>query len=234
MKRLLYCAMHSPDGKLPDACDIAGPGGMPVAFVGAAGCLAAVSDWDPSWISNTQALLGYGHVIESLWKRTTVIPMRFGNVFEGDNGVKELLEKRCARIEELAGELLGTAEMGLKLIGPADGGTPVAAGVIPAANIPPAGAATGKSYLASRKELFRIQELGSLEQKLQMDTMEKLFAGLFIKLHRECRADCASMDFLVEKEMVGAFIGRYRGIGDAGTLRLLVSGPWPPYSFAGM
>jgi hypothetical protein len=40
-----------------------------------------------------------------------------------------------------------------------------------------------------------------------------------------------SMCFLIRREHIGAFRGRFRRLQEQGAYRLLVSGPWVPYSF---
>src|SRR5919197_4122018 len=97
--------------------DQPGPGlfGMPVRFLTREGSAAVVSAVDGPVPGRRDDLLSHHRVLEELARRTTVLPMRFGTVFDSEKEVvEELLVRRQQSIEKLFDQLEGTVEVSVK------------------------------------------------------------------------------------------------------------------------
>ncbi len=234
MGRMVYCVARTPLGHEPQLDFVEGPAGKRIEIVPTAGLSAVVSEWTGAQgIACTEVILDYGGVIERFWKKMTVVPMRFGNVLGGDEAVKEMLETRSARIFALLDELADTAEMGLKVVSPCDEASQSSGMTKKVDQCISAGhSGTGKSYLASKRAFFQLKEQDLAGREKIAEQFSQVFSGLFIKVKHECKSDMISMSFLVKKNDAASFKVRFHEMCEKESAELLLSGPWPPYSFA--
>src|SRR5260370_7205361 len=63
-----------------------------------------------------QALLQHAHVVSECFKRTTVLPFRFGTVFDNDDTLRRAVRLNRKAFLESVAKLKGKAEMHLKLL----------------------------------------------------------------------------------------------------------------------
>jgi hypothetical protein len=254
---LLYCVLRD----LAPAADLRGVDGHAVTFVRAAGLAAAVSALEPAeLIPNMRRLVDYARVVEELFGRATVLPMRFGASFADESEVVRHLEQHARSLAEQLSDVEGRAELGIRIFSLDDAGERPNAesprSPAPQAPSPPAG--TGRAYLEGlRTQLedhdpLRAKREAALARcaraldPLAVRHASELARGEaagFERLLSSVQADeptntasrparlLASIHFLVERELVPAFEQRFRELPpDPGTA-LLVSGPWPPYNF---
>ena len=59
--------------------------------------------------------LAHEHVIESVMKNHTIIPMSFGTVFRTDDDIREVLKSIYASLKDVLKQMLGKLEFGLKV-----------------------------------------------------------------------------------------------------------------------
>jgi hypothetical protein len=258
VRTLLYCVLgdfaHSP----PAA--IRGVDGRAVTFVRAAGLAAALSAIEPvDLIPRVPRLVEYASVIEALFSRATVLPMRFGASFAGDADVARHLEEHARSLADMLRELDGCAEMGVRLwllqdeppaAGPSERQRPSRP-----AGTPPG---TGRAYLEELRS--QLEEADPLRAKREaaIERCARALAGIAVRHEAEPatrepagferllaalqpgeRAPIAhaaprlfgSIHFLVKRELVPAFQERFRGLRPEPGTTLLISGPWPPYNF---
>jgi hypothetical protein len=59
--------------------------------------------------------LAHEHVIETVMKNYTIIPMSFGTVFRTDNDIREVLKSIYASLKDVLNQMAGKLEFGLKV-----------------------------------------------------------------------------------------------------------------------
>jgi len=234
---------------------LTGVGGGPVRTVGAAGLTAVAEDVtlaefgedalrrnleDLGWLEATAR--AHHHVIDAVARQGPLVPMRLATVYSGDEGIAAMLAERTADFRSALARISGRNEWGVKAYAARqsqpDGAPERAAG--PAG--PSAGA--GAAYLRRRRD-----ELTS-----QKHTRRQTFASAEI-IHAELSRHAAetrvhppqapqltgskapmilNAAYLLEDErgedfaaVVSALEGQHPGV------KLELTGPWPPYSFAG-
>ncbi len=172
-------------------------------------------------------------VVEAFMASHTVLPVRFGTVFAG----REELQAHLARAHDMYSSdlrrLRGQIELGIK----ASRRTALAHLSEPAAAFAPAGSGPGTRYLAGK----RAMAARSLAQRRQAEDLAGIIsAPLASHLTRtEWRAlpgpsgeAGVSMAFLLRKERIGAFREALAALRTSEPdLDILLTGPWPPYSF---
>jgi hypothetical protein len=166
-------------------------------------------------------------VVAWLHARCSVIPLRYGNVLDSESSVVEMLERRAKEFHELLVHLDGKTEVGLRiLLGE------------PAANPPvfsqPADASSpGTAYLNSvRKRFVSEGGLSAAENQLVdriRESVRRLDAALASELRRVPDGRLLSLYFLLPKENVEECRRCLCPLMEDASLKVLVTGPWPPY-----
>jgi Gas vesicle synthesis protein GvpL/GvpF len=96
-------------------------------------------------------------------------------------------------------------------------------------------ASPGKSYLLQRQREFAAADAERRRAAAVAEKLEALLAPLAVETERALvpRAGVAvSIAVLVERQNEAAVRDRIDSGGERDGVRILVSGPWPPYSFA--
>jgi len=262
VRYLLYCIFRSPayaafgtagrpEHRKPEL--VLGVGGEPVLLIARNGLSAVISRIAPSNLTpDITRILAYEKVIESFHRDHTVIPMRYGCLFDEESQIIRLLEERYHQYQELLEELKGCMEMGISII--SRWGTPNT-------ESPPGTDASfcrsvkaslafaekaqhpGRAYLDARRAFYRQEELIAKEHSMLIEQCRAALSGLFIK----CKAELKYLDishspslipllslyFLVPRGSVTSFHKAFQDIGLKEPAKLLLSGPWPPYNFVG-
>jgi hypothetical protein len=224
MPCLLYCIMTAP---VAGGGPLTGVSGRPVSFVTAAGLGAAVAEVATvAHAPPVSELLAYGRVVAELYQRQPVIPMRYGGVLADRPAVRRLLEERRQPYAALLQELAGCCEMGIRI----KLSEPVAAAA------PAAPVTDGGGYLARRQAHYRRQEEHAQQHQALLTCYIQAFAGLY----RQHRTETATRDggvvlslfFLVPKDQATSFRETFQRVVEPEGATTLISGPWPPYTFA--
>ena len=200
-----------------------GVGGAAVRLVEEGGLGAAVSMIDPADLTpNVARLLSFARVVEALHAHRTVLPMRYGCLLGDEGQLVDLLRDRGEEFAAILQGLDGCVEMGVRLLLPAEAcapRTPVESATRPA---------SGRAYLIDRAARARalaaakervLGALGGLAERTETDTNSrpgKRFASFY---------------FLVKRGAMESFRQAFRRIERTESVRLLLSGPWPPYTF---
>jgi Gas vesicle synthesis protein GvpL/GvpF len=222
-----------------------GPGlfGMPVRFLTREGLTAIISAVEGPVPGRREDLLAHHQVLEELAQRATVLPLRFGTVFDSEEElILELLVRRRPAIEKLFRELEGTAEVTVKAIFEEE--------------------AVMREILAEQPAIRRLSErtrslpedatyfarvrlgelvAGALEVKRERTAYE-ILASLSPAAMNVSRSDppteytALSASFLVARDHLDAFCREVGKVESSfgGTLRFRVTGPLPPYSFTSL
>jgi hypothetical protein len=260
MSCLLYCIFRdsvcvdygadSPVGyQNPDT--LAGFGGQPVFTVSNSGLGAALSKIIPSIKKGTcsisapgiSLLLDYERVVKAFLRDRTVIPMRYGCLFEEKSQVFRLLQERRLQYMELLTELEGCVEMGIRAL-ISDRGTQTAVGEISNprnAIFTQKTSLTGREYLNARSAHYAREERFAEKNRLLAERCRTAFAGLFVKCKSEdtsfrgdrslIRNPLLSLYFLVPRRSIEPFRLAFKQICSKESAKLMLSGPWPPYNF---
>jgi Gas vesicle synthesis protein GvpL/GvpF len=225
---------------------LTGVAGQPVRTVTGGGLTAAVSTVslaefgeqplrqrleDLAWLEATAR--AHHQVIEALAR--PVLPLRLATIYHDDGSVTGLLAERQAELAAALDDMTARAEWGVKLFAAERPAAPDAPG--------PPGAGPGLSYLRRRRH-----QLSAQEQARQAG------AALAEQVHAELRGMAAAAQlrpaqaaeltgehrttmllnatYLVDDDAAARFAAAVRGLGQRHGVRIELTGPWPPYSFA--
>jgi hypothetical protein len=175
---------------------------------------------------SVSSLLAYERVVEAIHARQAVIPLRYGCVMENESAVVGLLEDHREEYEGLLARLPGMTEMGIRVLWPARAGIPPA--------FPPS---PGAAYLASLRNRYPSANALDGEEGQLADRIAGLLSGCSTEQRREVSSSSQrrllSLYFLTPKTGVERFRSKARKIFPPSGAKILLSGPWPPYNFAG-
>lgn len=170
-----------------------------------------------------ESILAFGNVVERIHQRTTVIPIRYGTLLANrDEVIKHLTEKAGHYRQRLA-ELEDCEEMGVRL--------PMATpepDILSAKN-----AVSGRDYLLALKHKYSATEQAEKEAAKLDLALKGLFrkrcgeAGLFAGQHTYL------ISYLVPRAQLDIFRATLEELIGTHAPQGHVSGPWPPYNFAG-
>jgi hypothetical protein len=234
----------------PPEDEVRGVAGEPVRAIREAGLAAYAGDvptsefGEPAVRRNLESLdwlagaaRAHDAVVRAAVARGATIPVRLVTLFSDDGSVRELLRDRASDFEAALGRLDGRTEWGVKVYGaepeqaeeqaPASGET--------ASN-------PGTSYLlrrrAARIERERrvraaTEHVDRLHARLTAHSVAERLHGLGGAVAREGEGTLLlNGAYLVENKRFAEFndaVNAERGPGD---VRVQLTGPWPPYSFA--
>jgi hypothetical protein len=230
---------------------VRGVGGEPVRSIERAGLSAVVGSVDPrrfgaeqprGGVEDIRALEGllraHHEVVQLLVGGGTVLPLRLGTVYRGDERVAALLEERRAEFEATLARIAGRTEWGVKLF--AD---PAGFDTVP----PPTAAAgepggTGTRYLLRRKAEERSRQRRRDRAAALGDEVHEAL-GLVAAASRRHPSQDAKLSghrgwmllngaYLVDQGRDGELAAVVQRFDDPGRgVRLELTGPWAPYSF---
>src|SRR5450755_3623065 len=185
-----------------------------------------VSELLPSRPLTQQAIVEHSRVISDCFRTMTVLPFRFGTIFESDEALRRAVRaNRKAFLESLA-RLRGKSEMHVKIV-VKDGAIEEAFAELPAG--------VGGEYLRKlRDRASRERERQTKARALSMQ-VHKLFCPLEEDVVcKRTEAGKMLMDFahLIDTSTVTKYQNRYsaatRHFKDC---QVTITGPWPPYHF---
>jgi hypothetical protein len=220
----LYCI--APAGHRPPA-GLAGVDGAGVAGVEAGRLVAWVSDAAERTNPTLDRVRAHHAVVESAQSDDLVpLPVRFGQWFRDAAPLEAALRDRETEHLSRLEALRGTAEFGLRIAGPARRA---------ARDVRDRSAASGAAYLraAARRVAEEREEAALLRPGLD-DAREAVRDLVREELTDETAPGLAGLLHLVPRAHWGSYRAR---LGELQArhpdLRFMISGPWPPYSFAG-
>jgi len=223
MRCLLHCVFRQAGEGLPDGC---GGEVFVVTGHGLAGAASPANEGDAA--PSLSRLVAYQRVIEAFHASRAVIPMRYGCLLESEPAVLRLIEEHRQEYETLLTQFEGMVEMGIRILwnrGPRP--VPREKEAVPST--------PGAAYLAGlRKRHPPGDGLDADEVRLA-----ERIAGSLGGCHERLRAEASSaaggrllsLYFLTPKTAVADFRDRVRRMELPKGMRLLLSGPWPPYNF---
>jgi hypothetical protein len=164
-----------------------------------------------------EQVLDHERVVEAIMARGVVLPLRFGTQLADETELEALLAERHDELLRSLARVRGKVEIGLRMTPErtSSGGGE--------------GQRTGRGYLLARVRAHRRYEQASRELHAPL---AELAAASRI---REPRTPAAVLtaSYLVDATEVAAFRLQADELGRRQTaMQVLVTGPWPPYSFA--
>ncbi|MFB3815406.1 MAG: GvpL/GvpF family gas vesicle protein [Terriglobales bacterium] len=184
-----------------------------------------VSEYVRTGSLDQRAVLEHARVVSECFRHTTVLPFRFGTVFDTDDALRRAVRSNRKTFLETVAHLRGKSEMHLKLT--------LRDGSMPHATALPA--AVGNEYLTClRQQAVREREAQTKARAISVQ-VNKLFNPL------EQEITCKKVDsggllidiaHLIESKAVPKYQNRFstamRHLKDC---EVVISGPWPPYHF---
>ena len=158
---------------------------------------------------SAEVLWEHEAVVESLMKERDLLPMRFGTLVEDDEAAARALEERREELRTSLDRVLGAVELAVR-----------AEASAPKERVP--AGTTGAEYI--RAKAHRTEAARLLHEPLAFLARESVLQPGPELLHAA---------YLVDREAVDSFVGLVRRLQETHDgLRVLCTGPWPPYSFA--
>ena len=228
MKHLLYCILTAcplRGDDLPTGTD-----GVRVSLLTDNRLSAAYSVLGDSCATpDISTCVAYARVIQEIHERATVVPMRYGCLLGSEQAVRELLQLRGEYFKAALAELEGCVEMGVRVLLPA--APPRARERVAVGAAPP----SGTGYLAARQAAYGAMDADCHEADAAICAIRDALAPYVVKSNpdrsRMGNRRAASICFLVRREEVAELREAFRRFQEEADLKLLLSGPWPPYSF---
>jgi len=172
---------------------------------------------------DVETVLAFGSVVGRIHQHTTIIPIRYGSLLPDEAAVVGHLKEKAAHYRQRLSELQGCEEMGIRL-----------ATATPEANPQPnSKAISGHDYLQAIKRKYSATE----QAEKEATELDIALAGLFSKRCGETGLFAGQhtylVSYLVPRDKLDAFRATLDGLFEKGTHKGIISGPWPPYNFAG-
>jgi hypothetical protein len=148
-------------------------------------------------------------VVEALMDERDVLPMRFGTLVEDDEAAVRALEERREELRKSLDRVRGAVELAVR-----------AEATAPKERVP--AGTTGAEYI--RAKAHRTEAARLLHEPLAYLARESVV---------QPGPELLRAAYLVDREVVESFVGLVRRLQETHDgIRVLCTGPWPPYSFA--
>lgn len=175
-------------------------------------------------MAEPRAAYDHLHVVSQCFKRGTVLPFRFGTVFETEEGMRQSLKVNRKTFQASVAQLRGKAEMRLRVMlrDVAEQGTEVAS-------------AAGVAYLSSLHAKATVDR----ERQSRARTVSQQVHRVFNPLQEEisCKKTpkgelMLDIAHLIESDSVPKYQNRLNAVQrQLPQCQVVLTGPWPPYHF---
>jgi hypothetical protein len=186
-----------------------------------------VSEHSPGELTQ-QAVIEHARVVSECFRNTTVLPFRFGTIFENDEALRRAIRANRKAFSDSVFRLKGKAEMHLKLV-VKDGSLREAMTDV---ELP---SSVGGEYLSRlREKAARHRERQTKARALSVQ-VNKLFHPLQEEV--SCRKDDSGgmlidIAHLIDEKSVERYQNSYSSASrQLKNCEIAISGPWPPYHF---
>ena len=187
-----------------------------------------VSEYTQRGDLDQKAILEHARVVSDCFRNTTVLPFRFGTVFDKDEDRRRAVRANRKAFVASVSRLRGKAEMHLKLL-VKDGSLRQ---IMDDVELP---SVTGGVYLSKLREKASKQRERLTKARALSVQVHKLFHPL------EAEVCCKKVDaggmlidiaHLIDNDSVEKYQNRYSSAAQKlKDCELAISGPWPPYHF---
>lgn len=243
-ERYYIYAIAASDSRLPE--NVSGFGDRPRilpygelgAVVSRIGTAVAGGTMPPATAEN---LLRHEAVVEAVCAGGEALPVRFGTELADEEAVMGALATQYATLQNDLRRIGGKLELGVTALWrPAtvhsDAPTPSPdVGERSGPDTAPADGRPGLAYLRARQAEHRRAESLRERAHILARELDVALRPLALECHRSlCPSEHLALRdvYLIERERIGAFEGAFDEVRkQQQEVRLLLSGPWPPYSF---
>ncbi|HEX4812424.1 MAG TPA: GvpL/GvpF family gas vesicle protein [Nonomuraea sp.] len=209
---------------------------VPMEQFGAEPLRRSLEDMD--WLAGTAR--AHHRVVDAVAAVTPTAPVRLVTVYDGDEQIRDLLERRADDFLAVLSQVTGRREWGVKAYadpaaGPADDGAHDEHGKPGACAQKP-----GTAYLRRRRASLRGREQARRQALARADHIHAALAGVAAASHRHRpqdprlsgRPDWMLLNgaYLVDEGRDEEFAALAGALGGDG-VELALTGPWAPYSF---
>jgi hypothetical protein len=186
-----------------------------------------VSEYTRDGMLDQKAVVDHARVVSECFKNSTVLPFRFGTVFDNDEALRRAVRANRRAFLESVSKLRGKAEMHIKVL-VKDG---FLQEVLAEPELP---AVVGGEYLIRlRDRAARDRERQTKARALSVQ-VHKLFNPLQeeISCKRIDSGMLLDIAHLIESKSIEKYQNRYStATKQLKNCQVMISGPWPPYHF---
>jgi len=205
--------------------NLQGIGGSQVLGYPSGDFAVIVSLYEPATLDQ-QAARDHARVIGDCFKMATVLPFRFGTVFENDESLRRAVRSNRRHFQENVDQLRGKSEMHLKLV-VRDGSLKQIVQALPPK--------VGIEYLNTLRERAALDRDRQSKAKTLSVQVHRLFNPLAEEVScKKVQAGGLLIDIahLIDSKSVEKYHNRYvAATRQLKNCELVMSGPWPPYHF---
>jgi hypothetical protein len=208
---------------------VQGVNGAPVMSYPSGEFAVIVSEYDRTTSKlDEKSVLEHARVVSQSFRTATVLPFRFGTIFDTEDGIRQAVRANRRTFCESVARLRGKAEMRIKLV-VRDGSLREAMEEIVLPDT------VGREYLAKlREKASRDRERQTKARALSVQ-VHKLFNPIEEEIScKKVYADGMLLDIahLIDNKSIEKYQNRYNTAAkQLKNCELVVSGPWPPYHF---
>jgi hypothetical protein len=204
----LYAVVDHPGPPLPALAPLSAVAERDLALVCAPAGDAALSP---------ESLWRHEHVVEALMEGRDLLPVRYGTRVEDEQAAARALKERHAELACALDGVRGAVELSVRVLGERE---PSAA---------PEAAQSGSDYIRAKARAAAASD-GAARAVHEPLARVARASG---KRPAQAESELLRAAYLVDRERVADFARRVSKLQDAHPrLRLLCTGPWPPYSFS--
>jgi len=176
-------------------------------------------------------LRAFYEVIERLHARYDILPLRWGQYFSDPQALTCALAADADPYLKRLARLVGATEMGIRFLSDRQ--------AIPEDTSQPPPESRGRAFLEQRRARYGLDAAVQARRQRVEETCRSSFAGLFRELKGETAqtqgADSQTttlVSFLIPRPLVERFRQAYADLRPPADVRMLLTGPWPPFNFA--
>ena len=206
---------------------VLGVGGTQVFLYPASDLAIVVSEHNPTEALNQKAGVDHARVIADCFKHSTVLPFRFGTVFNDDEGLRKSIRSNQRQFQGNLERLHGKTEMHLKIHVDACCTTQLDK------HLPLEG--VGKEYLSNLRETATRQRERQTRARAVSFQMHRMFSPLDEEI--SCRMTesgkmLLDIAHLIDRKCVERYQNKFATTSAMmRECHMQLSGPWPPYHF---
>ena len=208
---------------------VQGVNGAPVMSYPSGEFAVIVSEYDRATSKlDEKSVLEHARVVSQSFRTATVLPFRFGTIFDTEDGIRQAVRANRRTFCESVARLRGKAEMRIKLV-VRDGSL---RGAMEEIELPDT---VGREYLAKlREKASRDRERQTKARALSVQ-VHRLFNPIEEEVScKKVDADGMLLDIahLIDNKSIEKYHNRYSTAAkQLKNCELVVTGPWPPYHF---
>ena len=212
---------------------VLGVSGNQVFLYPASDLAIVVSEHNPAEALNQKAGVDHARVIADCFKQSTVLPFRFGTVFQDDEGLRKSIRSNQRQFQNNLERLHGKTEMHLKIYVDSCCKEQLDTMGKLEKHLPLEG--VGKEYLSSLRENATRQRERQTRARAVSFQMHRMFNPLDEEV--SCRmTDTGRMlldiAHLIDRKCVERYHNKYATTSAMmRECQMQLSGPWPPYHF---